>query len=820
MDGLAQDLRAAWRALRARPGFASVAILTVALGVGANTAIFSAVNALLMRPLPVADVDRLVFGMALREGFDPFGTSFLEYTLYRDHSQSFVSSGLGTPRLFSLVGAGEPERLRGSAVTAGYLATLGVQPVLGRMFTEQEDRPGGPAVAMIGHGVWQRRFGSDPGVIGRDLKLEERSYSVVGVMPPGFDLPYSAEVWVPMQLDLEPLPLETRAATANEFVGRLKPGVRLEQADTELKALARRLELEHPQIRRGWSYGIVPLRRQLMADLEGRTQRLLLTLVVAVALLLLICCANVACLLLARGVGREAELAVRLALGAGRGRLVRQLLSESLLLAALGGALGVALAAWARPLFAVLNPIEAVGLGSHLTDFRVDWRVLSFSLALTLLTGAAFGLVPALKAARDSSLAAALGSKPRGGAGAGGRRSLGALVAGEIAVAATLLVGGGLLVQSFERLRHTDVGFRPKDLLTMELPLSSTRYPGMPEQVLFMEQLLERVRALPGVVSAGLTTNVPMQRGVTLDSVFEVEGRPRTRPSDVPITAHRLVSPGYTETLGVTLLKGRFLEPSDRAGTQPVVVVSEELVRQAWPGEDPLGKRVRRLRSGVAGPWMSVVGVVKDVKEDRFGARIDRPVWYMPYAQHTFPLPVSLPLNLVVRTGGHPGAVAAAVRAAIHALDPHQPVASVMPMLEHLADVLIPERFSAVLMTALATLGLLLAALGLYGVMAYSVSQRSGEIGLRMALGARPRDVLLMVAGQGLPVVAVGLGIGIAGAWTLARLLASALYQVSPRDPATFTAVTLVLSVVALLACWLPARRATRISPLAALRSE
>jgi predicted permease len=820
MDGLAQDLRGAWRALRTRPGFAAVAILTVALGVGANTAVFSAVNALLMRPLPVEDIDRLVFGMALREGFDPFGTSFLEYTLYRDNSDSFVSSGMGTPRLFSLVGVGEPERLRGSAVTAGYLATLGVRPVLGRVFTPDDDRPGVPAVALIGHGLWQRRFGGDPGVIGRGLRLGERAHSVIGVMPPGFDLPYAAEVWVPMQVDPDALPLDVRALTANEFVARLKPGVPLRQADTELKELARRLEQEHPQIRRGWSFGIVPLRRQLMADLEGRTQRLLLAVVVAVAFLLLICCANVACLLLARGVGREAELAVRLALGAGRARLVRALLVESLLLAALGGTLGVLLAFWGQPLLAALNPIQAVGLGSHLTDFRIDWRVLLFSLALTLLTGAGFGLAPALKAARASSLNKARAARPRGGAGAAGGRSLGALVAGEIAVAAALLVGGGLLVQSFGRLRGLDLGFRPEGLIALELPLSPSRYPGPTEQVLFMEQLLERVRALPGVVSAGLTTNVPMQRGVTLDSVFEVEGRPRARPSDVPITAHRLVTAGYMETLGVTLLQGRFLDSSDRAGAQPVVVVSEELVRQAWPGEDPIGKRVRRLRSGVAGPWMSVVGVVKDVKEDRFGSRIDRPVWYMPYAQHTFPLPVSLPLNLVLRTGGDPASVAADARAAVHALDPNQALAVGLPFPEYLADVLVPERFSAVLMAALAAIGLLLAALGLYGVMAYSVGQRTGEIGVRMALGARPRDVLRLVVGQGLPVIAAGLAVGLVGAWLLAHLLAGALYQVSPRDPATFTVVTLVLTAVALLACWLPARRAARIDPLTALRNE
>jgi putative ABC transport system permease protein len=819
MDGLWGDLLYGWRMLRTRPGFALVGVLTLALGVGANTAIFSAVNALLLRSLPVEDVDHLVFGMALREGFDPFGTSLLEYALYRDEGRSFVSMGLGTPRLFNLTGSGEPERLRGSAVTAGYLSTLGVKPTLGRVFTAEDDRPEGAAVTLVGHDLWQRRFGGDPGVIGRVLNLEGRAHSVVGVMPPGFDLPYSAEVWVPMQLSVDSLPLAQRAANANELVARLKPGVGREEAGAELRVLARRLEEEYPQIRRGWSYGIVPLRWQLLADLTGRSQRLLVALVVGVGFLLLICCANVANLLLARGVAREGEVAVRLSLGAGRGRLVRQLLTESLVLALLGGAAGVLLAFWMRPLLRALNPIQAVGLGAHLTDFRLDARVLVFSLALTLLTAALFGLAPAIRAARSADPVAALKREHRGGV-ASGRRSLGALVVAEIAVAATLLAGGGLMVQSFRRLQGLELGFRPEKLLTMELPLSPAKYAEQTRQVQLTERVLERVRALPDVVAAGTTMNIPLQRGVTLDSVYEAEGRPPANPSEVPITAHRMVSPGYMETLGLTLARGRLLDESDRAGSLPVVVVSEALARQAWPGQDAIGKRVRRLRAGEPGPWMTVVGVVADVKEDRFGFRIDRPVWYVPYAQQTFALPVSLPLNLVVRSSGEPTAVAAAVREAVRAVDPDQPVANVMPLKEHLSDVLIAERFSAVLMGTLAALGLLLSAVGLYGVMAYSVGQRTGEIGLRMALGARPRDVLRLVIGQGASLIAVGLALGVAGAFALARLLSSTLHEVDPADPGTFAAVALVLGGVALLACWLPARRATRISAMAALRCE
>jgi putative ABC transport system permease protein len=820
MSGLVQDLRFGLRMIRRNPGFSLVAILTLAMGIGANTALFSAVNALLLRPLPVEDIDHLVFGMALREGFDPFGTSLLEFELYQKEGRSLSGSGVGTPRQLTLQRGDEPQRLRGSAVTAGFLTTLGVKPVLGRLFTPEEDRPGGASVALLGHDLW-RRLGGERGIIGQLLNLEGQSTTVIGVLPAGFDVPYSAEIWVPMQVDIASLPLSQSAATANEFVGRLKSGVSLQQADAELKGLARRLEREHPQIRRGWSFGVVPLRRQLLADLEGRTHRSLMALSAAVGFLLLLCCANVASLLLARGAAREGEIAVRMSLGAGRGRLIRQLLTESLVLALPGGVLGVLLAYWMQPLMVRLNPIQAADLASRLADFRIDAQVLFFSLTVTLLTGMACGLAPALRAARPAGLMALLKRREqRAGSGAGGRRSLGAIVIGEIAIAVTLLVGGGLMMQSFRNLQEIDLHFRPADLLMVELPLSPLKYATTGQQIEFMQRLLQRIRALPGVLAAGMTTNVPMQRGVTLDSVFEVEGRPPADPSNVPITAHRLVSPGYMQTLGVPLIKGRMLDESDRAGGLPVAVVSEEFVRESWPGEDPIGKRVRRVRTGEKGPWMTVVGVVADVKEDRYWFRIDRPVWYLPYDQQTFPLPVSIPLNLVVRVSGDPALVAKAVRGAVRATDPGQPASGAVPMEEYLSDVLIADRFSAVVMGTLATLGLLLAGLGLYGVMAYTVSLRTGEIGLRMALGARPRDVFRLVLGRGLALSLSGLALGLGAAWALTRLLTSTLYQVDAADPVVFLIVVLILTAIALLACILPARRAARVDPMIALRIE
>jgi predicted permease len=820
MGSLWQDVRYGVRTLRARPGFTAAVALTLALGIGSNTAIFSAFQALLLRPLPVAEIDRLVFGMALREGFDPFGTSFLEYELYRDQARSLSSTGLATQRQFVLLRDGDPERLNAAAVTASYLRTLGVRAAPGRLFTDEEDRPGGPAVALVSPALAERLFGGARAAIGRKLELEGISRTVVGVLPPGFDAPYSAEVWVPHQADFAALPFDQKAAPANELVARLRPGATLEQADRELKQLAQRLEREHPQVRRGWSYGLVPLRRQYLADLEGRAERLLLVVGMAVGFLLLICCANVAALLLARGISRESEMAIRRSLGAGSRRLAQQLLTESLLLALLGGALGVLLAFWLLPLLAVLNPIQASALGRWLTDFRIDGPALLFSSALTLLTALLFGLAPALRAARSGSLAQALRSgEGRAGVSRERRRSLSALVVSEIALAATLLVGGGLVAQSFQRLQRIDLGFRPDGLFTLELPLSPAKRPAVRDQESFIEELLRTVRAVPGVRAAGVTTNVPMQRGTTLDSIFEVEGRPPPRPSEVPITAHRMVSDGYAETLGLSLVKGRLLETGDHERALPVAVVSEELVRQSWPGEDPIGKRLRRIRAGQRGPWMTVVGVVRDVKEDRFNFRVARPVWYVPFAQQPFP-PPTLPLNLVVRTNGSWGEVAAAVRAAVRSIDPGQPVANVMPLREQLSDLLVGERFSAILLLTLAAMGLLLAALGLYGLISYSVGQRKAEIGLRMALGAGPRDILRLVVGQGAGLIAAGLALGAGGAFTLARLLAGYLYGVSPGDPATLSAVGLVLCGVALAACLIPACRAMRIEPMAALRSE
>ena len=814
--GFWQDVRYGARMLLKSPTYTAIAVAALALSIGANTAVFSAVNTLLLRPLPLKDLERLVSSIALREGFDPFESSLLEFEAYQQRNHSFVSIGAARQRSFNLIGRSEPERIRGAAIMADYLTTLGVKPVFGRSFSAQEDRPGGAPVALISYSFWQNHFGRNTSVVGEGLNLEGRTYTIIGVMPPGFDLPAAADIWVPLQIRIDTLPFTDRAVPTYEIVGRLRPGISLEQADAESKSIARQLEQEFPHVRRGWSVKLIWLRQQLLGDFAGRVNKALVALMCGVGFLLLICCANVANLQLARGISRTRELALRRALGAGRSRLIRQLLTESMLLALLGGAGGLLLAHWIVPLLAALNPVQGVSLATFFSNFKIDGRVLIFALCVTLGTGVIFGLVPALKGAGEREVMPSLKQGDQRSSSVSGHRWLNVLIVAEIAVAMMLLVGGGLIVRSFDRLQHVDLGFRPDHLLTMKMVLSESKYSEHRQRFLFIDQVLERVKNLPGVLSAGTSTNIPLEREIGYDAVFSIEGRPPRNPNDVPITSHRLVSPDYLKTLGVTLIKGRLIDETDQAGQPPVVVISEELARQGWPGEDPLGKRIKRIRPGQDFPWMTVISVVKDVKEDFANYRINRAVWYVPYAQ----LENNFPVNLVVRTSSDPTGVITAAREAIHAVDPGQPISNVMTMNENLARVLVTERFSAILMGVLAGSGLLLAALGLYGVTAYSVSQRTTEIGVRVALGARRIHVLQLILGQGARLTLLGVAIGVAAAWAITRLLGSLLFEVNATDPATFVSISLLLVSIALLACFFPARRALSVDPMIALRAE
>jgi putative ABC transport system permease protein len=811
-----QDVRYGARMLLKSPIYTAIAVAALALSIGANTAVFSAVNTLLLRPLPLKDLDRLVLSQALREGFDPYESSLLELEAFEQRSHSFVSIGAARQRSFNLTGRGEPERIRGASIVANYLATLGVKPVVGRSFSAHEDQPGGPAVALISYSFWKNHFGGNASAVGGTLNLENRSYTIVGVMPPGFDLPAAADIWVPLQINIDSLLPNERAVSGYEIVARLRPGISLEQADAESKSIARQLEQEFPQVRRGWTVHLIWLRQALLGDYAGRVNKALVALMGGVGFLLLICCANVANLQLARGIARTRELALRRALGASRSRLVRLLLTESTLLALLGGVGGLLLAHWVVPLLAVINPMQGISLAEFFQNFKIDGRVLIFALCTTLATGIVFGLVPALKGAGEQEVMPSLRQGDQRSASAPGHGWLNILIVAEIAIAMTLLVGGALIVRSFNRLQHVDLGFRSDHLLTLKMILPETKYSAHRQPIAFVDQVLERVKNLPGVTSAGTTTNIPLEREISYDAVFSVEGRPLPNPNDVPITANRIVSPDYLKTLGVTLVKGRLIDESDRACKPPVVVISEELARQAWPGEDPLGKRLKRVRPGQVFPWMTVVGVVKDVKEDLFNYRINRPVWYVPYAQ----VENNFPVNLVVRTSADPTGLTNAIREVIHAVDSDQSISNVMTMNENLARVLVTERFSAILMGVLAGSGLLLAALGLYGVMAYSVSRRTTEIGVRVALGAQRGHVLQLILGQGAKLTLVGIAIGLAAAWALTRLLVSLLFEVNATDPATFVSISLLLISIALLACLFPAHRALKVDPMIALRAE
>jgi putative ABC transport system permease protein len=814
--GLWQDIRYGARMLLKSPTYTAIAVAALALSIGANTAVFTAANALLLRPLPVENIDRLIVPVTLREGFDPFGSPFLEYAAYRDRAHCFASGGIARALSFNLTGRGEAERVRGASVTAGYLSTLGTKPVLGRTFLDAEDRPGGPRVALISYALWQKHFGGNVDVVAQSLVLDGRSYNIVGVMPAGFDLPGMADVWVPLQTNIDSLPLTERAATTNTIIARLRPGVSLGQADAELKAIARQLEEEYPAFRRGWTVKAVSLRQDLLGDLEGRVHRALFALMAAVAFLLLICCANVANLQLARGIARERELVLRRALGAAPWRIIRQLLAENILLAVIGGIAGLLLGQWLLPILASLNPIQGISLAAFFHDFSIDRRVLIFVLCVTVFTGVAFGLLPALKGAGAHELMPRIRQGDQHTGRVAGRGWLKGLIVAEIAIALTVLICGGLMVQSFQRLQHVALGFTPDNLLTIKMVLPASKYPEYRQRVAFADNVVERALNLPGVVSAGLTTNIPLERETAYDAIFDVEGGPPHNPNDVPITSHRIVSPGYLETLGITLMRGRLINQNDRADTSPVVVVSEEFARQAWPGSDAIGKRVRRIRAGQNFPWMTVVGVVKNVKEDLFNYRINRPVWYVPYAQ----VENDFPLNLVLRTRVDPTSLSAAVRDVVRAIDPDQPISNVMTMNAILSKVLVTERFGAVLMGTLAISGLLLASIGLYGVMAYSVKQRTGEIGLRVALGAQRKHVFALFMGEGVRLTFFGLTIGLVMAWAAAGLLASLLFETPASDPATFVAISLLLVSIALLACLLPARRALSVDPMIALRAE
>jgi len=805
METLVQDLRFSLRMLLKNPGFTAVAAITLALGIGANTAIFSVVNAVLLRPLPYRDPSRLVLMNESSKQLPDMSVSYPNYLDWRDRSRSFERIAAVQPAQYTLSGVDRPERLGGWNVTADFFPTLGIAPLVGRDLTAQDDRPGAPPVALLTYGLWQRRFGGDPSVVGRALTLSGRSVAVIGVLPRQFRFYYGdADLFLPLGLDADRLK-DRDEHPGIYVVARLRPGATAQTAFADMDAIARGLEKEHPESNSGNRVAV----KLLQDDVVSILRPVLVVLAGAVGFVLLIACANVANLLLARASTREKEIAIRRALGASRRRVLLQVMTESALLSLFGGGLGLLLAAWLSDVLLSLLP---AGL-PRMDEVRLDATVLGFTLVLSLLTGLVFGIAPAWQASRSDVLEPLKETARGSSSGRGQQRFRSVLVVSEVALALVLLAGAGLMARSFERLQEVRPGFRPGNVLSVQLVLPELKYKTKDEITSFADQMVARVEALPGVEAAGTVNPLPLtQEGWQTD--YQIEGRPVPARGEAPNSDYHVVSGAYFKAMGIPLVRGRLFDDSDREGTTPVVLVNETLARRYWPDGDAVGKRMRTGSVDQPGPWLTVVGVVGDVRQ--YGLDQEQKTqYYRPERQLALH-----PMSLVLRAQGDPEALSAALRRAVQSIDPDQPIYNIRSMDSLLATTLAPRRVSLLLLATFAVTALLLAGVGIYGVLAYSVTRRTHEIGIRMALGARRADVLVMVLRQGLRLVLAGAALGVAAAFGLTRLMSSLLFGVSPTDPATLGAVCVVLVGVALLACLVPARRASGVDPMIALRCE
>ncbi len=807
---LRHDLSWSRRVMRRNLGLTAAVVLSLGLALGANTTTFSVVNAFLLRPLAIEDIDRVV---RVREDYaapgeapDLRSLTAASYGAWREGQRVFTDIAAATDGNLTLTGAGEPQRFPAARVSANFFPLLGMRPLLGRSFTADEDRPGSNRVVILSYDTWTARFGGDPGTVGRTLTLNGQPYTVVGVMPRGIHHPYEADMWVPLayrrDLNLD----EEYYAPA-----RLKPGVTLAQARSEMNALVERLRQAGQQANGPRAANLSPMRGELVGGLD----RLLYLLLAAATLVLLIACVNISSLLLAQGSQLGSEVAVRAALGATRGRLARQLLTHSLLLALLGAAAGTLLAAVAMKPLVALSP--AYALGEFDIEPRLDLATLGYSLAAGLAVGLLFGLVPALRLSRSGPGGALQEGGRTRTLGAGGRRLLAGLVIAEVALSLVLLTAAGLIVRSFARLQAEPRGFDPRQVLSFAVPFPDFRFHSPAEKAAFAGRALAALRQVPGVAAVGGTSTQPLYTGTNAAS-FNVQGRPAAEPRGYHLVHHRVVTPGYLESLRVPLVAGRFLDDRDTAGAARVVVVSRSLADRYWPGETAIGKQLRRGRARSTQPWLTVVGVAGTLEETHDEVLGNDDAWYLPAAQATADDLERMTFTL--RARGEPLALVPAVRAAIRSVDPDEPVFDVATMEQRFARRTTPERFSTAIYTALGLLGLVLAAVGIYGVLSFTVNQRRREIGIRAAVGAQPAQLCALVLGFGLRLAAAGLALGVAGAWALTRLLASQLHGVSPRDPAALALALGGLALVCLLSSYLPARRAARIDPVRALRTE
>ena len=802
MNGLWQDLKYAFRALRKAPGFTAVAVTALALGIGANTALFSVVYAVLLRPLPYPQAGSLVSvweNHQQRKGPEQEWTNPANFYAWRDRNHVFEAIFALNDWSPTLTGEGEPERLPAARVTHGVFETLRIPPERGRTFTPAEDKPDAERVVLVSHGLWVRRFGSRPDLVGRSIQLSGNPYVVVGILPEGFRVPMitRADLLAPMQA-----PDRGWGNCYLRVVARLKEGTTREKALSEMTGIAAGIAQEHPDTNVGIGASVVGLQEQL----AGPARPALLVLMGAVGLVLLMACANVANLLLARAASRRKEIAIRIALGARRGRLVRQLLTESVLLSVAGGAAGLLLAVWGTSALTAGLPDNF----ARQFSFALDGWILAFTALVSVLSGVVFGIAPALQASHhDAGEQLKEGGRSGGAGGAAQRRARHALAAVEVALSLMLLIGAGLLLKSFSALVSVSPGFRPSHVLKVGFLLPSASYPEPAQIAAFTGRLVENVKALPGVENAGITTVTPFGDGNT-DTGFRIEGRPAPTPSDHMSAWFRQITPDYLKTMGIPLRKGRFFDARDVAESPRVVLINETMARRFWPSEDPVGKRI----TGSSENWREIVGVVGNVRH--FGLdQEEPPAMYFPITQEP-----ARSLTLVLRTHGEPMAMTASVRRVITGMDSLLAASNVATMEQEMSSSLTDRRLTLVLLGLFASLALVLAVVGVYGVTAYAVSQRTQEIGVRMALGAQRGDVLMMVLKQGLLLTVAGVIPGFLGALGLTRVMKGLLYGISPGDPATFATVVLVLFLVTAAACYVPARRATKVDPITALRHE
>jgi putative ABC transport system permease protein len=806
---LLQDLRYGVRMLSKRPGFSVAVIITLTLGIGVNAAIFSVANNVLLRPLPFPQPEELVmvWETAPRLGFPRNNVAPANFIDWREQNRSFSYIAVFGGDSLSLTGRGDPERIEGQRVSASLFPLLGVAPVLGRTFTAEEDSPNGPGVIVLSHGLWQRRFGSDASIIGQSLTLNRHPYTVIGVMPPQFRfLTREQEYWTPIALG--PEESAGRGDHYLSVVARLKPGVTMQQAQSEMEAIAARLQQQYPRTNTDQGVALVPLHEEF----AGNVRKPLLILLGVVGFVLLIACANVTNLLLARVTERRKELTIREALGASRWRVARQLLTESLLLALIGGALGSLIAFIGISLLETLIPDSL----SPARGAVLDWRVLGFALVISMLTGIVCGLLPLLRGSGINLTSALKEGGQSSTSGDARNRMRSVLVVVELALSLVLLTGAGLLIRSFYRLSKVEPGFEANNVLTLRMQLGGASYGEPTQRRAFYDRMLQQLEAIPGVQEAGVTTQLPLTGQGTQFS-FSLEGQPPLSAAHLPQAAFRVVSSDYFRTLGVPLMQGRTFTSQDTAEAQAVSVINQTMAHRFWPGQEAVGKRFKIGSSDSPNPWMIVVGVVGDVRQTRMDQALI-PEMYVSYQQDKRFF--AIPRDLAVRTAGDPLNVFAAVRSEIWKLDKDLPLFRVRTMNEVVSQSVAAHRFNMLLLAIFAMLAFILAVVGIYGVMSYSTAQRTREIGIRISLGANPRDVLSLVMRRGLLLTLGGVISGLLGALVLTRVMSGLLFDVSTTDPITFALIAMLLTVVSAIACYIPAIAATKINPLEALRSE